>query len=42
MKPKLLLLHGALGSSEIFAPLVDELKNDYELTKSKFKYLLTS
>lgn len=30
MKPKLLLLHGALGSSEIFVPLVDELKNDFE------------
>ena len=30
MKPKLLLLHGALGSSEIFIPLVEELKNDFE------------
>jgi pimeloyl-ACP methyl ester carboxylesterase len=36
MKPKLLLLHGALGSSEIFIPLVDALKNDFECILFEF------
>ncbi len=30
-KPKLLLLPGALGASSMFDPLIDKLKEDYEL-----------